>query len=171
LARFLCSQAVALALRGVPALYFSSLVAGENWLEGVKASGHHRAINRRKWSEAALEAALGEAASPAARVFRELTRMLLRRREHPAFHPEGEQSVLELPPPFFGFRRTAPDKSETVLCLFNFSRKRQTLRPRRDLRAPAGTACRELLRGRAMTVKEKSTLALEPYQAVWLLSL
>ena len=36
MARFLCSQAVALAMKGIPAIYFHSLCGTPNDLEGYK---------------------------------------------------------------------------------------------------------------------------------------
>ncbi|MEM9187232.1 MAG: sugar phosphorylase, partial [Planctomycetota bacterium] len=47
--RFLSSQAVMLALRGVPAPYFHSLVGTQNDYAGVEATGQNRRINRHKY--------------------------------------------------------------------------------------------------------------------------
>ena len=66
-ARFLCSQAVALAMRGIPALYFHSFTATPNYQEGVKDTGHNRTINRRKWKADELDALLDDPSTPASR--------------------------------------------------------------------------------------------------------
>ncbi|MEM9929844.1 MAG: alpha-amylase, partial [Bacteroidota bacterium] len=41
-ARFLCSQALALSMRGIPGIYFHSLTATENYQEGVEETGQNR---------------------------------------------------------------------------------------------------------------------------------
>ncbi len=50
IARFLASQAVALALPGVPAVYIHSLLGSRNWTAGVEETGQARTINREKLS-------------------------------------------------------------------------------------------------------------------------
>src|SRR5690606_9766952 len=47
--RFLASQAFMLALQGVPAVYFHSLVGTENDVEGARVYGTARRINRRRF--------------------------------------------------------------------------------------------------------------------------
>ena len=93
--RFLCSQTIPMVLKGIPAVYFHSLTATPNDVEGVKRTGRARSINRRKWSQNELEDALKDEKSPAARVFREYTRLLQLRAQHAAFHPDGAQRILE----------------------------------------------------------------------------
>ena len=56
--RFLCSQTIPLVLKGIPAVYFHSLTATPNDVEGVKRTGRARSINRQKWSQGELEDAL-----------------------------------------------------------------------------------------------------------------
>lgn len=48
-ARFLATQSVPLVLKGVPAVYFSSLFGGRNDHKLVEATGRARSINRTKW--------------------------------------------------------------------------------------------------------------------------
>ncbi|MCX7426452.1 MAG: sugar phosphorylase, partial [Planctomycetia bacterium] len=64
--RFLASQALMLSLRGVPAVYFHSLVATPNDVVGAERTGRARSINRRKFDAAELRAALGCLGSPPA---------------------------------------------------------------------------------------------------------
>ncbi|MEO0530119.1 MAG: sugar phosphorylase, partial [Planctomycetota bacterium] len=56
--RFLSSQAVMLALRGMPAPYFHSLMGTPNDTAAAESSGIARRINRRKYDRAELDAAL-----------------------------------------------------------------------------------------------------------------
>ncbi len=128
-ARFLCSQAVQLALAGVPAIYFQSLVACPNDQPAFLAGGRPRALNRRKWSESELNDALANRHTTAARIFSALTRLLEIRRRQPAFHPDGPQEILDLDPRLFALRRTAPDGSQTILAIHNLSTETVTLPP------------------------------------------
>ena len=60
MARFLCSQAVALAMKGIPAIYFHSLCGTPNDLEGYKKTKRNRTVNRRKWKQSELETLLDQ---------------------------------------------------------------------------------------------------------------
>lgn len=119
LARFLCSQAILLSLKGIPAIYFHNLSATPNDLEGVSRTGRARSINRRKWVEAELHAQLDDPATPASQVFQKLVDLLHQRASHPAFHPDGAQRVLDLGPNLFALERTAPDGTERMLAVHN----------------------------------------------------
>ena len=120
-ARFLCSQAIPMALAGIPAVYFNSLLAAPNDLDAVRRTGVARAVNRRKWEEGELRTLLGDPGSAAARALAALTGLLKLRGEHAAFHPDGAQRVLPGDARVFAVARTAPDGSETVAALHNCS--------------------------------------------------
>ncbi|MFP6901923.1 MAG: sugar phosphorylase, partial [Opitutales bacterium] len=119
-ARFLCSQAVALALQGIPAVYFHSLTATRNHHQGVEETGLPRSINRRKWKEGELRELLGDSDSLHARVFEWYLRLLRRRASCPAFHPDAPQRIHDFGAEVFALERCSLDSSQTVLCLFNF---------------------------------------------------
>ena len=167
-ARFLCSQTVALALKGIPAVYFHSLVATRNDLDAVQRTGRPRTINRKKWIPKALDSLLEDESSLNARVFNEYVRRLRVRAAQAAFHPDGKQSVLDLGEGVFALERTAPDESETITAVSNFSTRPIELRL--DDRIPslsgAGTYG-DLIAGRTYN-GTKRTLPLAPYQTVWL---
>ena len=44
--RFMASQAIMLMLKGIPGIYFHSLMGSRNYYQGVEESGHARTINR-----------------------------------------------------------------------------------------------------------------------------
>lgn len=167
-ARFLCSQAVALAMRGIPALYFHSLTATPNHVQGVKETGHNRTINRRKWKADELDALLDDPATPAARIFERLTRLLRRRALFPAFHPDAPQTILRLHPAVFALERVSLDGAQTILCLFNFSTQPVTL-PLEGRLADAFPArkARDLAEGFDLTLAPAG-LTLRPHQFLWL---
>ena len=117
--RFLSSQAVMLALKGIPGIYFHSLVGTPNWQAGVEETGRARTINRRKFTRAGLDAHLSD--PTAAAVFEGYKALLDARRGEPAFHPEAGQTVLDLGPSVLGFVRTAQDGGDRIACLTNLT--------------------------------------------------
>ena len=168
MARFLCSQAVMLAFRGVPAVYIHSFLGTPNDVKGLEETGQNRSINRRKWELSELEAELSRPAGRMARIHARYSQWLRRRMNHPAFHPDAAQEMLDLGPALFGFVRRAPER-ETILCLFNFSAEAQTvllgdLHPRLK---KAGT-CREILSATSLRTGPKRSLKLAPFHAYWL---
>jgi glycosidase len=165
-ARFICSQTVPLALKGIPAVYFNSLLATPNDEVGVQQTGRARSINRKKWAEAEITSLLQQPDSDAAKTLKEITRRLAIRAEHPAFHPDGQQSIPSISDAVFAVLRTSPDRSEQILCLHNFRSERIDGGFDR-LRSffPSGRTT-DLLSGQ--TYHSAMPLQLEPYQSVWL---
>lgn len=121
--RFLASQAIMLALRGVPGIYFHSMFGSRNWVEGVEKTGRYRTINRQKMQLDTLEADLANVRSLRNRVYRGYCHLLKVRKMHPAFHPFGDQQVLALHPAIFALLRTSPHRTRHLLCLQNISDK------------------------------------------------
>ena len=167
-ARFLCSQAVALSMKGIPAVYFHSLCGTPNFLDGVKETGQNRTINRRKWKLSELEDILSDETSCSGEIFAWYTRTLRSRSACPAFHPDAPQTVHELGPSFFALERKSIDQSLTVFCLFNFTAEVCSVSSMDVLKSifPEGKA-RDLIGG-GEVVWGNDPLALRPYQALWL---
>ena len=164
--RFICSQAIMLALRGVPGIYFHSLFGSKNWHEGVQQTGRNRSINREKLQGASLERELADEGSLRQRVFKAYSRLLEVRRDEPAFHPNGSQTVLALHPSIFAIRRSTVDGESSVLCLHNVScHNIQLFIPRSELHARHIT---ELLARSEHPCSAGLPLDLRPYQVLWL---
>jgi len=155
--RFVASQAVAMSLAGVPALYYHSLVGSRNYYEGVERTGVNRAINREKLQLKRVKGELSERGSRRELVYSALTRLLRERRKHRAFHPEGPQTVLNLNRQVFAVERQSPDGSEKILSIINLSYEPVYLRPKFRGRV-------DLITG---TTLEKQ-IDLEPYGIRWL---
>ncbi|MFQ5421389.1 MAG: sugar phosphorylase [Anaerolineae bacterium] len=119
--RFLASQAIMLALRGVPGIYFHSLFGSRGWPEGVKVSGRNRTINREKLQRERLETELADETSLRHHIFNGYVDLLRQRTTHPAFHPNGGQEILALHPALFALRRVSPSGTAVLLCLHNVS--------------------------------------------------
>ncbi len=172
---FLCSQAILLALAGVPALYVHSLLGMPGDREAVERTGQNRAINRRKLEYREAEGLLEEQGSLQARVLAGCRRLLAARAGHPAFHPRGAQRVLDGEGSdggaLFCLERVSPDGREKVLCLHNVGRKPALYRPEaRGGTSPAGWV--DLIRGRLVPARRdehgRLQIPLEPYEALWL---
>ena len=163
--RFLSTQAVMLALPGIPAVYFHSLTATPNDQEGVKRTGHARAINRRRFTRAELDELVGRAGSPQQIVFAEYKRMLGRRVAQPAFHPAADQQVIELgDPALISFLRCDPASGQRIWTIANTGRQQRQV----DLSAlPDFQPGQELLSEAALPPGQRH-LTLPGWQTVWL---
>jgi sucrose phosphorylase len=168
-ARFIASQAIMLALAGVPGIYVHSLIGSRSWQEGVAQTGHNRTINRQKIQRFDLEAELNDARSLRSQVFSAYRGLLKARALSPAFHPQGAQQVFLLCEAVFALLRTSPDGPDKVVCLHNVSNSTQPVTlPLRELDLRRGT-WHDLLTGRAFAPDQDTlSLSLDPYQILWL---
>ncbi len=171
--RFLCSQAVALSMRGVPAVYFHSLMATPNDLAGVEDLGYPRAINRKRWDDAELTNKLEDADSPYAKVFATLTALIRRRAGHPSFHPDAPQTILDFGKAVFALRRDSCDGGQSILCLFNFTASPQSVPYEaidRVFDETESLKLRDVVSGLHVDRGDKKHFELAPYQAAWLVA-
>jgi sucrose phosphorylase len=159
--RFLLSQAVALSMAGVPALYIHSLLGTRNDIQNMQESGHNRRINRAKLNEDAVGEELVKPDSFRGQVFGPFCELIRRRIGHAAFHPNGAQAAIDLgSDAVFALLRTAPDGSERVLCLFNITGRIQTI----DASDYVTGTAQDIISGDTLT----GDVVLQPYQAMWL---
>jgi sucrose phosphorylase len=120
--QFMCSQAIALSLKGVPGIYLHSLLGYANWEEGVRITGHNRAINREKLQLDDVEQELADPASRCRQVFDRYIRLLKVRSEEPAFSPKASQKIRKrYGPKVFAVERKLITKGARVLALHNVS--------------------------------------------------
>ncbi|MCP5051236.1 MAG: sugar phosphorylase [bacterium] len=158
--RFLASQAIQLALPGVPAVYIHSLLGSRNWNEGVAQTGRARTINREKL---AVDSVIEELADPNSfrhRVFSGYSRLLKVRRSQSAFHPNASFRVLDILPGLFSTIRRS--ETQTIYTFTNVTSR------------PVAFSCGEhdippgltdLLTGKQIT-GDRTELA--PYETLWL---
>lgn len=158
--RFLCSQHLMLALRGIPALYLHCLTGTLNDLEGVERSGRLRSINRRRWRLDELEELLDSRNTPTREVFLALKRRLAVRRREPCFHPDAPQRVLPAPPQLLVLQRGPLADGRRLLAIHNVTDKRQPL----ALAALAEGDWYDLLEEAPWAPME----SLAPYRSLWL---
>jgi sucrose phosphorylase len=167
--RFCVSQAIMLALAGVPGIYVHSLIGSRSWHEGVARTGRNRTINREKIKRVTLESDLADQASLRTRVFTAYRRLLDARSSEPAFHPGGRQRILMLNENVCTLLRVSPDGNSQVLCAHNVSDQDQEIRVSpTELDLPPGVWC-DLLSGEEFRAgRAQSTLTLAPYDVRWL---
>jgi sucrose phosphorylase len=173
--RFLASQVILLSLAGVPGIYVHSLFGSRNCYECAERTGRARSINREKFLRAELEAQLADSGSIQHQVLQGYLHLLRQRAAHPAFHPNGRQRVLSLHTSLFAVLRTAPHLANSgpesnVLCLVNASSDSQQVEV--DLAEwdlPPAASWQDLIGGGVYPAPEgRLSLALEPYQSMWL---
>jgi sucrose phosphorylase len=118
--RFMTTQAFMLAMQGMPAVYFQSLIGGPSDHAGMEESNQKRRINRRKFERQELEDLLADGDSSMGMVFEQYQRILGIRRRLPAMHPNASQRVLQdVPEGGVGWIRgesLGADRAVSVLC-------------------------------------------------------
>ena len=166
--RFLCSQAVALSMKGIPAVYFHSLIATPNYQAGVKDTGHNRTINRRKWNNDELSQRLMDENCNAGYIFEWYTRVLRKRSACPAFHPDASQEIIKFSDSVLAIERISTDGTQRILCLFNFAAQDSPLHDQdKILSYFPNESAKDLLKGSEILFPQ-GNLSLRPYQALWL---
>lgn len=166
--RFLTSQYIALAFRGVPAVYIHCLTASLNDHDGVKESGIPRRINRHKWDVDKLNGLLNDTSTVHSKIFNEFTLILRRRAHYPAFHPDAPQEILEPGNGIFALKRTSVAGDQSVFCISNFTSRNQVVRTMNDLLGDSSIIrAKDIISGKPKTISNGG-LRLKPYQTVWL---
>jgi sucrose phosphorylase len=158
--RFICSQAIMLAMVGVPGIYLHSLFGSRNFRAGVEQTRRNRTINREKLAADTLLSELADETSLRYAVFMRYKHLLDVRGQHKAFHPLGTQKVLEFGKAIFALERISPDGVERVITLHNVSGSAL------EVPLPVGR-WRDMIGG----IESESGLTLTPYQVAWLVQL
>ncbi|MDO9545917.1 MAG: sugar phosphorylase [Pelolinea sp.] len=168
--RFLASQAIMLALKGIPGIYFHSLFGSRNWIDGMDITGRARTINREKLQVDSLEDELNNIGSLRNLVFLGYKNLLTNRKSNPAFHPNGEQKVINLHKSVFSILRTSPDGKTSVICIHNVLNKSLKLNfPLSDLGINKIDKLKDLLSDKNFVVENKTAIIrIEPYSVLWL---
>jgi len=103
--RFLASQAIMLALKGIPGIYVHSLLGSRNYGKGVRETGIKRMINREPLHPESLSAALSDPGSLRHQVWKGYLHMLRVRGRERSFHPWGAREMVELDKRLFAIER------------------------------------------------------------------
>jgi len=92
--RFISSQSVIIASRGVPGIYIHSLIGSRNYLSGVKKTGIKRTINREKINFTRLEKELRDKKSTRYTVLENYLRLIDVRTKIPELNQLYKQKII-----------------------------------------------------------------------------
>lgn len=171
IARFISSQAIMLAFRGVPGIYFHSLFGSRNWNEGVEKTGRKRSINREKLTLTELNKELNKPDSRRSRVLKQYKKLLRLRKNNQAFSPSAGQRVVDLGKELFAILRIPPNPKESILCLHNVTKNHQIVFLKPSLiKEMEANKLHDLTSGHNFpTNKEVETeILVPPYGVLWL---
>jgi sucrose phosphorylase len=174
---FLVSQAIMLALAGLPAIYVHSLLGSTNWEEGVQKSGVNRAINREKLDYDETVDELHDEDSLRYHVFEGYKALLEARSKSQAFKPASPQQVLEDTSALFALLRgpvvNEEGEKEWVLAVHNVTDDlAELVLPLETLGVSEHPVFEELISGDRLAGNrdDEGTLSfeLEAFEVVWL---
>ena len=163
--RFIVSQAIQLALRGVPGIYIHNLLGSRSWPEGIELKGELRAINREQLQVHDIEAELADPDSRRSKVLHAYRHLITCRQQEKAFHPNGLQQVLDLDPAVFALLRTSLDGGEHIVALHNVADAAITV-DLSNIPLNAVATYTDLITNTQVQGEAKFRLA--PYQVAWL---
>lgn len=167
--RFICSQIIMLAFRGVPGIYFQNLIGGQNARKLAQKTGIRRHINRWRWDYEQLSELLEDNESTNHIVYQNFTRLLDIRKQHSAFHPDAPQIIHDFSDSVFAFTRIATDKKEAIFVICNISGNSVDIPiADDDQKMPVmhNKTYHDLISDTHITAVE--SLELKPYQCMWL---
>ena len=168
--RFVASRSIALALRGVPAIYLHSLVGSRNDVQRALASKVKRDVNRAVLDESLLLKNLAEPGSKLNLLNDQFGRLLTTRVSRRAFHPNAAQKVVSTLPGVFSLLRISQQGDERVLAITNVMAETcRLVVPLAELGVDEPNWY-DLVAGRGwMAVDRKLTIELQPYDVLWLM--
>lgn len=166
--RFIASQAIMLAVAGVPGVYVHSLFGSRNCYACDQEGNHSRSINREKFSYHELLSRLSDPANRETIIFNRYLNLLSHRRKHSAFNPFSKQEVLHLDKRIFGLYRQDDSTGDGIICLTNVSAETLEIKMKNDTLHGCDHIL-DLLSEKVFPVQEgRLHLSLQPYQTIWL---
>lgn len=178
--RFVASRSIALVLKGVPGIYLHGLIGTSNDVDTVIKTKSKRDINRQIIAESVLNQQLTLPNSKLSQLTEALGKLLENRVLQRAFHPQGEQLILQLDDKCFIVLRTSPDDQEHILAITNISQqtchleipleKLQLHNPQSTFEStPDSNYWYDLIGNRGWKIEQqKISLVLHAYDVVWL---
>ena len=120
--KYLASQAIQLALQGIPLIYFNNLVGADNWSQGMEKLGYSRAINRERFDYNFLANELRDSNSKKHKIYTGYKKLLKARINEPLFSPLSSQKIIKLDPRIMAIKRY--QKGKMLIALTNVSRQK-----------------------------------------------
>lgn len=161
--RFLCSQAIAASLQGIPATYILCLLATHNDYENMKLMGKSRSVNRSKLFIQSVQEELQDDNSERAIVFSRIKELFLNRKLNKAFHPSAPQRVCDVPNTLVAVERTSLCSNHKVLCVANVTDKPNEIKLSDITDVPSNGV--DLITGDKLSAD--SAIQIKPYQVIW----
>ena len=159
--KMILSQAVALAMPGVPGIYFHSLVGSVSDVAGVKRTGVLRSINREKLNYDLLTEELNDPKNIRSKIYTSLKKLLQIRKKEKAFDPYANFSFLDLGEKLFCIDRVSADMKEGILVINNFADIMQIVQLPEFIRSDSY----DIISDKKI---ENTNLTLKPYQVMWI---
>ncbi len=166
--RFIASQAIMLALAGVPGVYIHSLFGSHNFLENNRSIDQPRSINRAKFSYKEIVDKLADQQSREAIIFRRYQQLLECRKKNSAFTPFAKQEIVEVDDRVLCFYRENTENRECVICLTNVSNETIDINLPLSLINEDATLI-DMLSGRVFSKNSNGIfISVQPYQTLWI---
>ncbi len=159
--RMILSQAVVLAMPGVPGIYFHSLLGSQNYPEAVRKTRKNRAINREKLNFDNIKEQLEEDGSLRKILFKRYKQLISIRINEPAFNPFSKFEFLDFGKEIFAIRQYAEDEDESILALYNFADYAVEL----DLTKATNEPLIDII---AHNICVQGKVKMQPYDILWL---
>lgn len=166
--RFIASQAIMLAVAGVPGVYVHSLFGSHN-CDICDADGDQpRSINREKFSYEHMVAVLSDPNCRETLIFQRYIQLLVCRKENSAFAPLAQQRILKFDERVLAIYRENEKDHQAVICLTNVSDEYVKIDLPADFIAQ-GTTFTDLITGKGFAKDAGALkLVLRPYQTYWI---
>jgi len=161
---FLASQAIQLALKGVPLIYFNNLIGADNWTEGVAKLGYARAINRQKFDCQGLVKELKDPDSKKHKIYTGYCSLLKARINEPLFSPLAKQEFLDFNKQVLAILRS--NQADKLLALTNVSSRQVKLEAKEIIKTIGKEKVQDLISKKSIDLTKQVVLA--PYQVLWI---
>ena len=161
LKRMILSQAVVLAMPGVPGIYFHSLVGSQNYHEAVRKTRRNRAINREKLNFDNIKEELEEEGSLRNNLFKRYKQLISIRINEPCFDPFSKFEFLTLGKEIFAVKHYAKESDDAIIALHNFSNEAIEV----DLSPYVEEPLMDII---SHQVIERTLITMQPYDILWL---
>ncbi len=158
--KMMLAQSVALAMPGVPGIYFHSLVGSVSDVGGVKRTGVLRSINREKLNFDTLSWQICQRGNLRSMIYQSFRRALLIRKKESAFNPYEKFEFVDIALELFSIRRFSKS-GEEIFVIHNFSSRRVLCTLPNFVKEDAI----ELLENKKI---ESKKIELDAYQVMWI---
>lgn len=146
--RFIAAHAILLAMPGVPAIYYNSILGSINYYEGVVESGINRRINREKFEIEKISYEL-ENDPRRNKIYTGICELIKLRKKYDAFNPYSQFEIINLDKSLFTIQRFG---TTNILVIINISKNSVEISKK----------------GYNLIKDEKFNCIIEPYEIVWL---